>query len=73
MNNKIPLAPADMLALVNEASHPAQARHVAGHVAMRDPRAAQLLAMFEMSDERGRVTLLAIAGIHAARYPKETA
>lgn len=36
-----------------------------------DPRAAQLLALFQMSDERGKVTLLAIAGIHAARYPKE--
>jgi len=48
-----------------------QARHVAGQAAMRDPRAAQLLALFEMSDERGKVILLAIAGIHAARYPRE--
>lgn len=36
-----------------------------------DPRAAQLLALFQMSDERGKITLLAIAGIHAARFPKE--
>lgn len=48
-----------------------EARHVAGQVAMADPRAAQLLALFQMSDERGKITLLAIAGIHAARYPKE--
>lgn len=48
-----------------------EARHIAGQAAMRDPRAAQLLALFEMSDERGKVTLLAIAGIHASRYPKE--
>jgi hypothetical protein len=50
---------------------PTEARHVAGQAAMRDPRAAQLLALFEMSDERGRVTLLAFAGIHAARYPNK--
>lgn len=36
-----------------------------------DPRVSQLLALFQMSDERGKVTLLAIAGIHAARYPAE--
>jgi hypothetical protein len=35
-----------------------------------DPRRVQLLALFDMSDERGKVTLLAIAGIHAARFPK---
>lgn len=49
---------------------PVEARHAAGQAAMRDVRAAQLLALFEMSDERGKITLLAIAGIHAARYPK---
>lgn len=48
-----------------------QARQVAGQVAMTDPRGAQLLALFQMSDERGKITLLAIAGIHAARFPKE--
>lgn len=48
-----------------------EARHIAGQISMTDPRAAQLLALFQMSDERGKVTLLAIAGIHAARYPKE--
>lgn len=36
-----------------------------------DPRRVQLLALFDMSDERGKVVLLAIAGIHAARYPRE--
>ena len=36
-----------------------------------DPRRVQLLALFDMSDERGQSLLLAIAGIHAARYPKE--
>lgn len=66
-NEKKVLQYADMQAL---ADNPAQARHVAGQTVMRDPRAAQLLALFEMSDERGKITLLAIAGIHAARYPK---
>lgn len=60
----------DNRGLYNPPSTPAEARHVAGQAAMRDVRAAQLLALFEMSDERGKVTLLAIAGIHAARYPK---
>lgn len=31
---------------------------------------AQLLALFDRSDARGQALLLAIAGIHAARYPK---
>ena len=35
-----------------------------------DPRRAQLIALFDMSDERGQALLLAIAGIHAARYPR---
>lgn len=35
-----------------------------------DPRRAQLLALFDMSDARGQDLLLAIAGIHAARYPR---
>lgn len=35
-----------------------------------DPRRVQLVALFDMSDERGQALLLAIAGIHAARYPK---
>lgn len=35
-----------------------------------DARRVQLLALFDMSDERGQALLLAIAGIHAARYPK---
>lgn len=47
-----------------------EARRVAGQATIFDPRDAQLLALFRMSDERGKVTLLAIAGIHAARYPK---
>lgn len=38
-----------------------------------DPRRAQLLALFDMSDTRGQDLLLQIAGIHAARYPKEKA
>jgi len=50
---------------------PVEARHAAGQAAMTNPRAAQLLALFNMSDERGQLLLLAIAGIHAARYPKE--
>lgn len=66
------LTPADMLALLgNIEESPVKARHVAGQIAMQDPRAAQLLALFHQSDERGRVTLLAFAAIHAARYPKE--
>lgn len=48
-----------------------EARHIAGQAVMQDPRIAQLLALFEQSDERGKLILLAIAGIHAARYPKE--
>lgn len=44
---------------------------MAGQAAMFDPREAQLLALFRMSDERGKVVQLAIAGIHAARWPKE--
>jgi len=60
----------DMVHLNNASESPAMARHVTGQIAMRDPRVAQLVAMFEMSDERGKITLLAIAGIHAARYPK---
>lgn len=48
-----------------------QARHAVGQIAMRDSRIAQLVALFEMSDERGKLTLLAFAGIHAARYPRE--
>ena len=35
-----------------------------------DPRKAQLLALFDLSDKRGQDLLLQIAGIHAARYPK---
>lgn len=36
-----------------------------------DPRRVQLIALFDMSDERGQSLLLAIAGIHAARYPRK--
>jgi len=36
-----------------------------------DPRRAQLIALFDLSDVRGQDLLIAIAGIHAARYPKE--
>lgn len=32
---------------------------------------AQLLALFDQSDARGQKLLLIIAGIHAARYPKD--
>lgn len=35
-----------------------------------DHAAAQLLALFQMSDKRGQDLLLQIAGIHAARYPR---
>ncbi len=33
-------------------------------------RKAQLLALFDKSDARGQDLLLAIAAIHATRYPK---
>lgn len=66
-NNPFPAQIMEAMADLNNT----QARQVAGQVAMADPRAAQLLALFQMSDERGKITLLAIAGIHAARYPKE--
>lgn len=33
-------------------------------------RKAQLLALFDRSDARGQDLLLAIAAIHATRYPK---
>lgn len=36
-----------------------------------DPRRAQLLALYDLSDDRGKELLLSIAGIHAACYPKE--
>jgi hypothetical protein len=35
-----------------------------------DPRKAQLLALFDLSDKRGQDLLIAIAVIHADRYPK---
>jgi hypothetical protein len=35
-----------------------------------DPRRAQLLALFDLSDMRGQDLLLQIAGLHAARFPK---
>lgn len=38
--------------------------------AISDPRKAQLLALFDLSDKRGQDLLIAIAGIHADRYPK---
>lgn len=37
-----------------------------------DARRAQLIALFDLSDSRGQDLLLQIAGIHAARYPRET-
>lgn len=61
--------PAQILDTLAELNN-TQARQVAGQVAMTDQRAAQLLTLFQMSDERGKITLLAIAGIHAARYPQ---
>lgn len=44
--------------------------HAPLQVPPADPRRVQLIALFDMSDERGQALLLAIAGIHAARYPK---
>lgn len=35
-----------------------------------DPRRAQLIALFDLSDVLGQDLLLQIAGIHAARYPR---
>jgi hypothetical protein len=34
------------------------------------PADSQLLALFHMSDKRGQDLLLAMAAIHAQRYPK---
>lgn len=47
--------------------------HATLQVTPADPRRAQLIALFDMSDERGQALLLAIAGIHAARYPRNAA
>lgn len=35
-----------------------------------DPREAQLIELFRLSDERGQALLLRIGGIHATCYPK---
>jgi hypothetical protein len=40
------------------------------HQTLIDPRKAQLLALFDLSDKRGQDLLIAIAVIHADRYPK---
>lgn len=53
--------------------YPPENAKVAINGQLTDPRAAQLLALFQMSDERGKVVLLALAGIHAARFPREKA
>lgn len=64
-----PMAPADMLALVNEAEHPAQARHVAGQAVMARPKLAHLMHLAVDNDERGLDALIALA-VHNNRYPK---
>lgn len=69
MTTKPSLAPADMLALVNEAAHPAQARHVAGQAVMKRPKLAHLMALAADNDERGLDSLIALA-VHNQRYAK---
>ena len=69
-----PLAPADIAVLLNETQTqvrvtPDPARHRLTPAEAVDR--AQLLALFDKSDTRGQKLLLIIAGIHAARYPKE--
>lgn len=54
----------------NEAAVKAMSKSAA-QPAQTDPAAAQLLVLFRMSDKRGQELLLAIAGIHAARYPRD--
>jgi hypothetical protein len=55
----------------NQALVDTESRHAVGQAAMTDPRIAQLVALFKLSDERGKFMLLALAGIWAERYPKE--
>lgn len=57
--------------LVNASESPAMLRHRLTHAEAVDR--AQLLALFDQSDARGQALLLIIAGIHAARFPKEKA
>ena len=71
MTNKQTLAPADLLALVNEAQSPAQARHVVGQATMREPRIAQLVALFDQLDERGKISTLAMLAVAVKLHPKE--
>ena len=67
--NKATMAPADMLALVNEAEHPAQARHVAGQAVMGNKKIQLMMSLAVQVDERGldaAITSLVVS----ARYPK---
>jgi len=71
MTTKQTLAPAELLALVNETQQPAPVCH---RLTLAEAtERAQLLALFDRSDARGQALLLQIAGIHAARYPKDKA
>lgn len=68
--SKNPMAPADLLALVNEAEHPAQARHVAGQAVMANKKIQLLMSLAVQVDERGLDSAIACLVI-SARFPKE--
>ena len=69
MNTKIPLAPAELMALVNEAEHPAQARHVAGQAVMGNKKIQLMMSLAVQVDERGLDAAIASLVV-SARYPK---
>ena len=69
MTTKPTIAPADVVALLNEVEHPAQARHVAGQHVMKRPKLLHLMHLAADNDERGLDALIALA-VHNNRYPK---
>lgn len=61
------LTPADLEAVINtvEQMTAAQQRHAVGQQVMVDENVAKLVALYMASDERGKKTIMCIAGINA--------
>lgn len=70
MTTAPPLAPAEIVVLLNEVEHPAHARHIAGQAVMTRPKLAHLMHIAVDLDERGLDALINCAAFHR-RYPKE--
>ncbi len=49
---------------------PAEARHVAGQMAMQNPQAAHAMAIFMQLDPRGQAAMIN-CGVFHLRYPQE--